>query len=542
MNTADLIVENARLWGVPTADGPRPDSIALRAGRIVAIGTRAELAPWRGAATRQIDARSASVTPGLTDAHLHLVAWARSAGELTIDPAATLAEVVERLRAFAATRDDAVLIGRGWVAEHWSDGPDWESLEAAAAGRAVVLHSKDFHAVWASRRAFELAGLDERVSDPAGGRFDRDRHGRLTGVAREHAVRPLVALAAPERDRDLARVRDAVARLHAEGITSVHVFEGPEESRVLRRALAGAPGGGVRVLAHVPHAQLDALLSVGIESGTGDDRFRIGGVKLFADGTLGSRTAAMLEPYDDGGGIGMELMSARELRETIARAFAGGVSCAVHAIGDRAVRSTLDAVEAAGEPARVRLRVPPRIEHAQLVHALDVPRFARLGVAASMQPSHAVTDTPTARTAWASRLDTAYPWRTLETAGARLAFGSDAPVEPPSGAGGLFACVARRAPGTSDESVMSPAQRLDLERALVGFTRGPAALDGRGRQGGRLEPGAHGDLVVWDRDLFAAAGDSLAAARPLATLLAGELVHRDASVAAEVGEVSTCRS
>ena len=272
---------------------------------------------------------------------------------------------------------------------------------------------------------------------------------------------------------------------------------------------------------HAPHDQLDALLAAGIRSGIGDAWYRIGALKLFADGTLGGRTAAMLAPYRGTTGQGMELIEPGAMRETVWRAIAGGISVAIHAIGDRAVRNALDAFEAAGSAA-LGLAFAPRIEHAQLVDAADLPRFARLGVVPSMQPAHLITDLPLARHYWGDRLEHAYPWADLD-AGDRLLFGSDAPVEPPSVALGLHAAVARRPVGEPDAAACSPRQRLDLDRALRAYTRG-GRLGGLGPGYGTLAPGVVADLVVWDRDLFAAPVDDLAVARPSATVVNGRVV------------------
>lgn len=521
-----LLVVNARPWS-PEPLPPRSDAVAIGAdGSVAAVGPARDLEGLRGTATRVLDARGATVTPGLCDAHLHLLAWARAAAELALDPAWSRERVVEAVRAFAAAHPEApVLVGRGWADDRWPEAPHHALLDAVAPDRPVVLHRRDYHAVWANRRALERAGLGDATPDPAGGRFGRDATGRLTGLAMEHAVRPLQAIVpAATPGRDALALRAAIARLHAEGFTAVHDFEGEEERVRIREAVAegGAP---LRVLAHLAHAELGSALAAGVRSGTGDDGFRLGALKLFADGTLGSRTAALLDPYDGTGGSGMDLMPPGELRAVVARAVAGGLSVAIHAIGDRAVRHALDAFEAAPAAARARLAFPPRIEHAQLVHGDDLPRFAALGVAASMQPSHAVADIPLARERWSARLERAYPWRALLDAGARLAFGSDAPVEPPRAAYGMFCAIARREPGQPVTAAMSPRQCVTLDEALRAYTSEPARLDGRWPRGGTLRAGAHGDLVVWDRDLFACGPDALALARPVATLVAGEVVH-----------------
>jgi predicted amidohydrolase YtcJ len=507
----------------------RADTLAVVEGRVV-TGTETELAACRGPETRVIDAHGATVTPGITDSHIHLVSWARSRAELTLDPGWSRARVIEAVRVFAADHpDERVLIGRGWASDDWETAPDRAALDAVCPGRPLLLHSKDFHSLWVNTAALLAAGIGESPADPTGGRFERDGQGRATGVARENAVRVFAALT-PALDPALARerVREAVRCLHAEGVTAVHDFEGPAESALLR-AVCGPDGETpLRVLMHVPHAQLDSLLATGLASGIGDSWFRLGAVKLFADGTLGSRTAAMLEPYAGDTGRGMDLIPPDELAELVRRAVTGGVSVAVHAIGDRAVRHTLNAFAAAPADRVASLALPLRIEHAQLVQPVDIPRFAALGVVASVQPAHCVADRPLALQYWPRWLDHAYPWADLARSGAHLAFGSDAPVEPPSVALGLHAAITRRAPGAPASEALSPRQRVDLAAALTAYTRVPAFLAGDPRLG-RFDRGAGGDLVVWDRDLFAAAPERLAEARPVWTILDGRVVHERAA-------------
>ncbi|HET7225529.1 MAG TPA: amidohydrolase, partial [Candidatus Eisenbacteria bacterium] len=397
----DVIVRRARAWSSGAAlDGV--DAIAVKDGAIVALGREADLLPLAGPATRVLDAAHATVTPGLTDAHLHLLAWARGALELDVAGAGSAREVAERVRTFAAGHPDrGVIVGRGWDAHGWPDAPGREVLDRAVNDRPVILHAHDFHTAWVNSRALAEAGIRRESADPEGGRIERDGANEPTGVLREHAVRALqpVEARAPKAD-GVAALRHAARTLLARGITAVHDFEGPESLRLLR-ALATGDGPRLRVLAHLPQSSLDAACALGLESGVGDDFFRIAGVKLFADGTLGSRTAAMLEPYE-GGGTGMELIPHDALAALVARAFAAGLSVAIHAIGDRAVRSALDAYQAAGA-ARARVALPPRIEHVQLAHPADLARFRALGVAASVQPAFVPSDAEAARRWWGAR-------------------------------------------------------------------------------------------------------------------------------------------
>lgn len=522
---AELVIVDARPWsdGGPLADA---DAVAVGGGRILAIGRRAAIASLAGPETVTLEARGGTVTPAFTDAHIHLVAWARSRGALELFDCDSRAAALARVAGHLAAHPGAgIVVGRGWDANVWSEAPDRASLDRVTGDRPVILHSKDFHSLWVNAATLALAGVTRATPDPPGGRLERDPTGEPNGVVREHATRLFASLATSAGDEaDLARVGDAVLALHAEGVTAVHDFEGGDEHRVLR-ALTRGDGPRVRVLMHLPHAGLDHALALGLASGTGDDLFRLGALKLFADGTLGSQTAALLLPYEGGADRGLELIPPTELATLVARAAAGGLATAIHAIGDRAVRSALDAFAACG----ARLRAPalaPRIEHVQLLDPADLPRFAALGVAASMQPLHCTSDIDIARRRWGGRIDRSYPWRALLEGGAKLAFGSDAPVEPPATAAALHSAVTRqRTDGTPVDGFI-PAQRLTLDQALAAYTEGPARLAGTWPRLGRLAPGATADLAVWSADLHRLPPASLARAKVTATVMEGAIVFR----------------
>ncbi len=516
--SGDLLIVNARVWsGSPLA----ADAVLVRDTRVAAVGPRAALEPQAQDAT-VIDAADATVTPGLVDAHLHLVPWARARRQPELGGARTRAAALAIVRAAlgALPGEVAPLVGRGWDECQWEAPPDRASLDALAPGRPVLLHRHDFHALWVNSAALRAAGVGRETSDPEGGRFERDAAGEPTGLVRENAVLAFQALeeqAGPAPDDVL--LNEAAAALHAEGVTGVHDFQRNHDDWARMRALAGR--GRLRVLQHVGPEQVRDANALQLRGGAGDAWFRTGSLKLFADGTLGSRTAAMLAPYDDSPERGMLMHSPAELARAVGDAAAAGFSVAIHAIGDAAVRQALDAI-AAHALALARLSLPPRIEHVQLLDAADLPRFAALGVAASMQPQHAATDAPVARRAWGERCRGAYPWRTLLAAGVRLAFGSDAPVEPPLARLGL-ACAVERL--TADGLPFEPSQAIPLDDALRAYTTGAARLAGGGLGGSVLEPDAPADLVIWDRDLHHVGPGGLAAARPRFTVLAGEIVY-----------------
>jgi predicted amidohydrolase YtcJ len=535
MGPADLLILNARPW----SDGASlrgADAIAIAGRHVVAVDKTESLHGLVGPRTRRVNAEGATVTPGFTDAHLHLVAWARGLREVRLEGLRSRAEVVEEV-ARHVTRHPGrdIVVGRGWAADEWEAPPDRGALDAVVEDRPVLLHSKDFHSLWVNGAALSRAGITTATPEPAGGRIERRPSGEPTGVFREHAVRLFDGLITkPAVATDLEVVRAAAAILLEQGVTMVHDFEGDPEAEVLR-ALALGEGVRVRVLMHLPRHALDRTLASGLEPG--DERFAWGALKLFADGTLGSRTAALFEPYDGTEETGLELIPSEELRGLIGRSVRAGIPVAVHAIGDRAVRAALDAFEACG-PALAKLRSRPRIEHAQLVHEDDLPRFAALDVAASMQPLHCTSDRPLVERYWGGRARRAYPWRALLDHGARLLFGSDAPVEWPSAAAGLHAAVTRERPGMCGDPFV-PGQRIALDEALRAYTEGPARLAGRWPALGRIAPGSLADLVVWNEDLHHLAPSRLHEAAPAFTILDGEVLfarsERSAATAGSSG-------
>jgi len=535
-----LLVLNARPW--PAKRFADADAVLVVDGRIAAVG-HAEVLAGQAPGARRLDARGATVTPGLIDAHVHFVPWARSRRQPDLHGATTRAAAVARVAAaLAADPGEAPLVGRGWDASGWEAPPHREALDALAPARPVLLHSHDFHAVWTNSAALRAAGITRATPDTPGGclereereeregregRAEREPSGEPTGVARENAVRAFVPLEERAGPRvDEALLDEAADTLLASGVTAVHDFQRNDADFRHLRALAGRRR--LRVLQHFGPEQMEALAAAGHASGEGDAWFRLGALKLFADGTLGSRTAALLEPWEDRDGTGMEVMSRQELIALARRAAGLRMAVAIHAVGDRGVRNALDALEAgiaaAGGAARPR-PLPPRIEHIQLLGDADRPRFAALGVVASMQPQHCVTDIEAAVAGWGARVERSYPWRALLAGGAALAFGSDAPVEPPAPWIGLHAALTRRHPDGSPEGGFVPAQCLGLDEALHAYTAGAAAVAGLTGVLGTLDPGAEADLVVWDRDLSSAPPAGILAARPAATVLAGEIVY-----------------
>ncbi len=522
------------------------EAVGIRDGRVAFAGSAVDLESRADPHTRRFELEAGEIAiPALTDAHLHLADAALAAERVDLSTAATLEEGLAVVaEAAARLAPEAWIEGAGWDEGRWGRRLRAEDLEAAAPGRRVALWSHDHHAVWVSPAALAQAGLDGASVDPPGGVIRRSADGTPDGVLFEAACSLVMGhVPAPDDERLEAAIPALARELLALGVVGVHDPGGLAPDPQLRRLdlLARLAGRGVlplRVHASVRDDGLPAAVERGLRSGASLEedaeadrvRLRLGWLKLFADGTLGSRTAALIEPIEDeAGGRGIDprgvfRSAPPELAESVRRAADGEISTQIHAIGDAAVRAALDALAAASS----QLPLMPRIEHVQLCQRDDRARFAAQGVVASVQPVHLRSDAAQARRDWGARAETTgYAWRSLLEAGATLAFGTDAPVEPIDPWPGIALAVLRRDPSWGDDAApFGPDEALTLEEALRAACVGPhiAARDGLG---GRLAPGSPADLIV----LPAAPGDpggnggvGLARVRPRLVLVDGEAV------------------
>ena len=511
--------------------------IAVARGRVVAVGTGAEVERLAGPGTRRIHlAPDETGLPGLTDAHLHLADAAIAADDVDLADAATLGEglavVAAAHRRIADTA--AWLEGAGWDIDRWGGWPTADQLERVAPGRRVALWAHDHHALWVSPAALAAAGVRDSTPDPPGGSIRRDEHGRPTGILHETAARLVVAhIPMPTADALEGPVARLTRDLLALGVVAVHDPGGLAPTTELPASfatygrLADRGSLGIRVHACLREEQLEAGIAAGLRSGDslGESvgRAHVGWLKLFADGTLGSRTAAMLPPFAwEAGGSGLWLTEPDRLTSLAGRAADHGIASQVHAIGDAAVRAALDALG----PTTGATRFTPRVEHVQLVDADDLPRFAALGIAASVQPVHLRSDADQARRLWGERGEAlGYPWGSLADSGALLPFGTDAPVERIDPWPGLAMAVTRDDPSWETGRPFGAAEQLDLARALRAQCV-DGALSAGERDRGRLLPGYRADLIVLPAgclDLPIRAGGALSTARPRLVLVDGEV-------------------
>ena len=473
-----------------------------------------------------------TILPGLTDAHIHLQHYALSLQRVNCETA-TRRECLQRVQERARhTPPGEWVLGHGWNQNVWPEGfGSAVDLDAVAPDQPVYLTAKSLHASWANSAALRLAGLSDSSPDPTGGRLGRDEAGHLNGILFESAM-GLVEAVIPEPglEQVVSAINVAQSMLWKMGITSVHDFDRRLCFQALQ-VLHERGELGLHVLKSIPLEDLQLALDLGLRSGFGDDWLKIGPLKLFADGALGPQTAAMLQPFEGSSdNRGMLFMDSEEVLELGRKAAAGGYNLAVHAIGDRAVHEVLQGIEQLrlfepGIPALANRKLRHRIEHVQLIHPDDSARLAELGVVASMQPIHATSDIDIADRYWGSRSATSYAWKLQLDHGARLAFGSDAPVESPNPFLGLHAAVTRqRISGEPGPEGWIPAQKIGLLQALQGFTSGAAYAAGWEDRLGSLKPGFFADLIVLDRDPFKVPAAELHTLAPNAVMLAGRWV------------------
>lgn len=521
-----LLLHNARIH---TFDPGQPTALtlAVEAGKVLAVGGEELLRRYPDAERQDMQGRI--LLPGLTDAHLHLQYWTLSLQKLDCE-LPTKQQVLERVAATVKlARPGEWIVGHGWNQNLW--GGEWPTaadLDAVAPLNPVYLSAKSLHAGWANTLALRAAKIKKRRRDPVEGSFQRDERGNLTGILLEKAAALVEAVIPAPHPEDLADMfLEAIPQLWKFGLTGIHNFDGDTSFRALQ-ILNQRGRLRLRVLQSIPRDDLEFVLRLGLKGGQGDDMLRIGQVKLFADGALGPRTAAMLEPYvDEPENRGILLMDEDVILGYGREAAKAGLGLAVHAIGDRANREVLEAF------ARLRAYekergLPPlrhRIEHLQVIHLGDVARVAELSIIASMQPVHAVSDMEMADKGWGRRSALAYAWQSQVRNGARLAFGSDAPVENPNPFWGLHAAVTRQRPdGQPGPDGWYPEQRLTREQAFEAFTAGPAYAAGMEDRLGRLQAGYLADMIVLDVDPFTCEIPQLRQIQPLATMVAGEWV------------------
>jgi len=541
---ADLLIEGRVATLVGEEGWAWQSGLAIAGGRIVGAGSLHDLESFVGPGTRRVRIPADQIVlPGITDAHLHLmtVVLAESQIDVTgLDLDATLAAIATEHQSRSAAGDtDRWLLGHGWSKHALGVWPDVDMLERVAPGRPVALYAHDHHARWVSSAAIRIAGIDRARGDEAVELVRRDERGAPSGVLHEGAAALVdAAIPDPAHEELVAALKVVATRLASLGVTGCHDPGELNDDRVMKRGplfyrdLAARDALALRVHGSIRAPQLDHALKIAWRSGESVGRYTSGWLKLFSDGSLGSRSAALIDAYLDadtnpptGGPTGMVVTDANELRYLLLKAAQAGIVGQVHAIGDGAVRTALDVYADIPDVDTPLMR---RIEHAQLVDPADQRRFGPLGVAASVQPVHLRSDANQERAAWGLRAEQSFPLRGLLDGGALIPFGTDAPVEPLDPWPGIAVAMARRDPFAPDDVPLGIDHAISVERAVRATCLDPALVAGR-TDLGRLFPGYLADLIVIS-DIVARDGPDaaeLASVRPSATLIDGVLVHGD---------------
>jgi predicted amidohydrolase YtcJ len=524
------------------------EAMAVREGRIVYVGSDVGARAFVGPKTRTFPLGGRLVLPAFQDAHIHPVSGGVELGQCDINDLATKEAILEKVRSCAASDKKAWIVGGGWALPAFPDAnPTKEMLDAVVPDRPVLLSAADGHSSWANSKALELAGVTATTPDPLNGRIERDASGAPTGTLREAAQR-LVDQLVPEPTalEHLAGLRRALTLLNGYGITAVYEANA-----------GGGPKGGSVTLATYREAERQGFLSMRVRVSLGTDaargaeqvddmvrlreaftsaRVRPVAAKIFADGVIEARTAAMLDNYDDRPGQrGEPRFGDAALQALVARLVDRDFAVHVHAIGDRAVRMTLDAFAACRKASADR-GLRHQIAHLQVIEPEDVPRFRDLGVIANFEPLWAFADAYVRDLTWPAlgpeRSKRMYPIADLARSGAVVSFGSDWSVSSPNPLEGIQVAITRQAVLAQERrDPLLSEQAIDLPTALAAYTMGAAYANGFEKETGSLEVGKSADLVVLSLNLFALDPHEIAKARVLLTLLEGKAVHRDASLA-----------
>ncbi|HUX06218.1 MAG TPA: amidohydrolase [Acidobacteriota bacterium] len=527
---ADTVFFNGVIYTVDDAFSVA-EAAAIKDGKFIAVGGDEEILALAGPQTRRIDLGGKAVVPGLVDAHAHMMLYSLGLDRIDAMGAPGAAAVAEMVAAWAT-----MIPAGDWITGWGWDSNDWEGMEfptrgmldEAAPENPVSLFKQDGHAAWVNSEALRIAGIDRNTPDPPGGTIIRDSRGNPTGVLIDTAMN-LVNSHIPEApfEKQKELLTKAVQKWLAVGLVGIHdMGDGPEEAALVK-ALIDDGAFPFRIYFSYDNTldNLDELLAAGTEE-YGDGRLVIRSIKAFIDGSLGSHSAALLEPFEGRpGDTGLQITSRDELTDLAERCLNAGFQLETHACGDRGARIILDAYE----EALSRVPTPDhrfRIEHAQMVDADDIPRFAQLGVIPSMQPTHCTSDNPwVIELVGAERAAGLYAWRSMLDAGSYIPCGSDFPVESINPMLGIYAAITRQHEDGTPEGGYNPEQRMTREEVLRGFTIWAAKAAFQEDRLGSIEPGKRADLVVLDRDIMKVPPLEIPGTKVLMTIFEGDVVY-----------------
>jgi len=529
--TADLVLINGKIWTVNEAQ-PQAEAVACLGGRIVAVGSSSEMRGWIRGGARVIDLKGRRVVPGFNDAHVHFYTGGAHLASVKLRDARSPDQFRERIRLFAAKLPKGRWItGGDWDHENWTPAqlPARAWIDAVTPHNPVFVNRLDGHMALANSLALKLAGIRRQSADPPGGAILRDAQGDPTGLLKDAAMEAVYRVIPPPSAEEIAGALRAAMRYAAEnGVTSVQDMSASPDVLAVCQKLLAEGELTVRVYGYQPLATWQRQAAIGLRAGFGNEKLKTGGMKAFADGSLGSTTALFFEPYldapDTSGLPSEEMIPDSKLAGHILGADRAGLQVAVHAIGDRANHIVLGMFETAERQNGARDR-RFRIEHAQHLRPQDVARFAKLGVIASMQPYHAIDDGRWAeKRIGPQRAKGSYAFRSLLEAGAVLAFGSDWYVAPMEPLMGIYAAVTRATLDDRHPGGWVPEQKIGVAEAIRGYTLGSAYASFDERIKGSIEPGRLADLAVLSDDILTIPQREIAKTRVMMTVFDGKVV------------------
>ncbi len=521
------LLYNCNIHTFDTAQ-PFASAMLIENGTITAIGYSPETLDKPG--TEKFNLDGADIIPGLVDGHIHTMQYALNIEKIDCETQtrqACLEKVAEKARNVPKNQ---WILGHGWNHNLWDEGiGDVKLLDEIAPNNPVFLTAKSLHAAWCNSEALRRAHITKQRDNPPDGVIDHFPDGSPTGILYESAIRLVQdILPAPTFDEIISSIRKAQGTLLSYGITGIHDFDGEVAFRAFQN-LDRNHKLELRVVKNIPNDFLDAAIELGMETGFGNEHLSIGSVKLFADGALGTQTAALIAPYENQPkNKGLLLLDADSILEIGKKASLHRLPLAIHAIGDRAVHEVLTGLLRLHQFEN-RNNMPPlrhRIEHMQLLNPNDLHLLSAFPFTASMQPIHAASDRIMAERYWGSRIAGAYPWKSILTHGnstINLAFGSDAPVESPNPFPGIYAAITRNWPSPNTNRLFTE-QRIRLQDAFFAYTKGCRFASGKENRLGKLLPGFFADLVVLEKGFFSLPPETIRNSKPVQTMINGNWV------------------
>ena len=531
--SATLVLLNGKVWTVNPAQ-PRAEAVACVGNRIAAVGSNDEIRKWIGPATQTIDLAGKLVLPGFNDSHVHFFDGGQNLAGVQLRTTKSEAELRDRIAAFAAKLPAGRWItGGNWDHENWTPAqlPTRQLIDAVSSGHPVFVNRLDGHMALANSEALKLAGITRETPDPPGGTIVRDAAGDPTGVLKDAAMdRVYRIIPAPSPEQIADAVRAAMRYAAENGVTSVQDMSAAPEILRVYQTLRARGELTVRISGHQPLASWERLAAIGLHAAFGGDKLQIGGLKGFADGSLGSTTALFFQPYLDApntsGLANSQMIPVSKMQNNILGADRAGLQVAIHAIGDKANHTVLDMYEEAGRQDGPRDR-RFRIEHAQHLLRDDIPRFGKLHVIASMQPYHCIDDGRWAeKRIGPERAKTTYAFRTLLDTGAVLAFGSDWPVAPMEVLMGIYGAATRRTLDGKHPDGWVPEQKISVAEAIHAYTMGSAYASFTEKIKGSIEPGKLADMVVVSDDILSIPPAEIANTHVVTTIFDGKVIYK----------------